>query len=411
MAGRLSTSSDGLVLAGANAPDVGSFSLTALVYLSGAPNSAVYEAINAWSRRFTAGGYFFSGKQGSSNDGYVDSWSVAAYLGGAAAPLPQDTWFQWAISCDKTRGSSEQRVMWKLIGDVAWHTAGISVPGGPIDGRFFVPDFWVMGSSEYGDSAGRFRFSNVKVWSVGLSDAILLADANSADVVHAANLRNWWKMLSGGLLHDSGPAATDLLCRVVTGSGVQAGAGSFVDVADSPLEAPPDAGSNVTGTTDAQLPLLTGAGSGQYVESGVGAGQMPLLVGAGFGQYVELGGVTGLLPVLIGAGSGQYTEYGVVTGQLPLLIGAGEGTPTGAVSGVVNAFLPLLVGSAFGQITTTRVEIVAPDMVGDDPNEFGRPMSFGGNIGGARGFAQLTSGSVMSGGRSQVRKPGQKRWQ
>lgn len=385
-------------------PNFDACCFTGLFYRHAATGGA-YDAIFMASNS-TAGNYLFFGKRnGGSEPVGMDPGAGGATDFPAQPPLGE--WIQFAVVFDRANAIPALRVRarWKRPGDIAWDDGAndrtIEANFGPAFPAGYVPRILTFGGSEFGgDDYGVLSLDNMKVFNEVRSDAALLAEVDSADLLDPTNIFAWWKMLPGALDADS--SGFDHPLTIVGG----------VDGATSPLEAPGDGGAEpAEGVVAADLPVLVGAGEGQQVAGIQVAGALPVLVGAGEAQYIESGVGAGELPRLVGAGEGQATNYGQLTGLLPLMTASVFATIRSPfVDGFVDAQLPILVGAVILQVFTDRVTTIEYGMEIDDTSEFARSTNFSGRVGGARAFARLTAGSKMIGGKSQVHKPGGTKW-
>lgn len=364
-------------------------SVTGLVFHHGATATGPYEAVVAFSSRFEAGYFFFGWNPGGNFLGDFGSGGA-----GFVTNPPIDTWIVFGLSMDPVGATT---LRWKLLGESAWDvnkTVTWSANRPAFDVRRFF-----LGYSEFGDSAGKLSFSNVRAWRAALTSVELLAEAQSASMVRSANAYAWWKMKPGALAVDS-LGLHNLLTF-----------GAPINGADSPLEAPSDSSGGTAVVVGVQMNsavgAVTGHGAGRAsvagitvnsttgVVSGHGAGRIAVV---GLERSFFVGAPVGRGGARASAlGVGLLTEIGLISvrsGVHVRVVGVDIFTSIGYVPQVV----PLV---------PEIPEIVDRGLGVDDPNEFGRPAGLA-RWAGARGFAQLTAGSKMVGGRSQLRQPGHK---
>jgi hypothetical protein len=280
---RLPTVTDAVAFGSTGTPttlDMSSFSVTGLAYQHTIP-SGQFEALFAMSKRFSGGQYLF---QGNDSGGFWRTDANGTQDVSATHP-PNATWFQFALRGDLAGGHMYSR--WKLIGDTSWHTVDLATSS-----FAFTPDVITLGNDEWSSSFGSFSLSNVRVWNAGLTDAELLAEADSSAAIITSNLWAWWKLLSSNLLADASGHGRDL---TAIGTGVVAGA-------DSPLEAP---GSGVSATGVVTIPYsATGTAAVRTKASGAAT-----LLSVTTSGTATSGSTTGSIAHLLGCLRGGFIGF------------------------------------------------------------------------------------------------------
>jgi hypothetical protein len=221
-----------------------SYSIKGLCYRH-ANDAVAFQGLCAYSRRYTAPSkYFFYGANTAGQWSFDPKAGTSDNFGANQPPLT--TWFQWAMRVDDITLRVAE-AYWKLIADSSWKKVSTNLASvGDVNwtpGRFF------LGADEYSANGRHYSLSNVAVWTVVKSDAVLLTEANSAAVIDTANLWAWWKMKPGLLATDSSPNARHLTA-----------VGGPVAGADSPLEAPADGAAGATAVSALPRSLAIGMG-------------------------------------------------------------------------------------------------------------------------------------------------------
>lgn len=253
-------------------PIYGLYSAKGLLYRH-ANASGAFECLWCYSRKHDTGSYFFTGKEVSGN------WRIDPQGGlaqGAAVP-PLNTWVQFAVRVDQAHATEKATLLWKLMSDPAW--TKLSTAGGV----YTQPGRWFLGVDEWqvdgGSGSGIWSLSNVVVWNASLTDAELLAEANSAAIIRPAPWA-WWKMkpgAPGALTLDSSGNGRDLVA-----------AGAPVAGADSPFEAPSDTAAEVLAVASARVRRWTSGAIATAPASAIGGGPVHRWTG---GAVASAGGV------------------------------------------------------------------------------------------------------------------------
>ena len=148
-----------------------------------------------------------------------------------------------------------------------------------------------------------------------------------------------------------GSGAATLPLATGSGSGAQEFTGS--GAATLPLATGTGTGTQeFTGSGAATLPLATGAGTGTQEFAGTGAATLPLATGTGSGAQTFAGTGAGALPLATGTGSGTY-KANVGSGAATLPLATGAGTASLIFTGTGAGTLPLTTGTGAGAITFT----------------------------------------------------------